>query len=246
MGDHVKGDPRRSVVTRLRGFVTWHSRGSRGWLKHRVLRAVFGGSRGTGPVRLHVGSGCRRLEGWVNVDLLPALEVDLAVDVRDGLPFDEVEAVYAEHFLEHLTGLEGLAFLREAWRVLGPGAWLRLSTPNLDWVLAAHRGDGRSAAEKELLDLGLNRSFYGWGHRFPWSGALLVRALDAAGFVGVRWCRYGESDLEVFRGLERHDRCPDTPDLPHVLIVEARKGEPQAERLNELEALFRQELERYL
>ena len=78
------------------------------------------------------------------------------------------------------------------------------------------------------------------------AGALLVRALDAAGFVEVRWCPHGESDLEVFRGLERHDRCPDTPDLPHVLIVEARKGEPQAERLNELEALFRQELERYL
>ena len=99
-----------------------------------------------GPMRLHVGSGPARLEGWLNVDRQDLPEVDLVADVTAGLPVGdgEAEAVFAEHFLEHLPLDDAVAFLREAHRVLAPGGWLRLTTPNLDWVVATHyvhRGD---------------------------------------------------------------------------------------------------------
>src|SRR3954470_3552305 len=87
------------------------------------------------PLRLHIGCGPQHLDGWVNVDLHPGPGVDRALDVRDGLPFTGAEVVYAEHFLEHLTLDEGLAFLRDSHRALAPGGVLRLSTPNLDWVV---------------------------------------------------------------------------------------------------------------
>jgi len=38
----------------------------------------------------------------------------------------------------------------------------------------------------------------------------------------VRFYAYGESDTDSLRGLERHERDPDGPSSPHVLIAETR------------------------
>ena len=91
-----------------------------------------------------------------------------------------------------------------------------------------------------------NRCFYGWEHRFLWSRCLLTEFLEAAGFEEVRYCAYGESELPHFRGIERHLREPETPELPHVLIVEARKGEPRPERLARLRELIADDFLRHL
>ena len=61
-----------------------------------------------GPVRLHIGSGTESLPGWINIDNKGLSGVDLVLDVRHGLPFRNVEAIYAEHFLEHLGARRGL------------------------------------------------------------------------------------------------------------------------------------------
>ncbi len=192
------------------------------------------------PLLLHIGCGDQRLDGWVNVDRQELPSVDVVVDVTAGLPFDDAAALFAEHFLEHLPLDEAIAFLLEAHRVLAAGGRLRLSTPNLDWVLATqYRESGAGAAASGALRL--NRAFYGWSHRFLWNRPLLAEALAAAGFTELRWCRHGESEWETFRGLERHEPYDDTPDLPHVLIVEARKGPEQAERLAGFRRLVRDE-----
>ena len=67
----------------------------------------------------------------------------------------------------------------------------------------------------------LNRAFHGWGHQFLYNQSMLAAALHSAGFARVVPCRYGESGVPELTGLERHETWIDTPDLPHVLIVEA-------------------------
>lgn len=196
--------------------------------------------------RLHIGSGVQRLEGWINVDIANLPGVDLALDVREGLPFDDVEAIFAEHFIEHLTLAEALDFLVEAHRVLRPDAWLRLSTPSLEWVWENSLDPDDPASARLTGALRLNRAFHGWGHRFLWNRSLLDAALHAVGFEDLHWCRYGESERDVFHAVERHERYADTPELPHVLIVEARKGAPEAEVLEELRAHLEEEYLRYL
>lgn len=189
------------------------------------------------PTRLHIGSGNERLTGWVNVDLLPLPGVDVVADVTEGLRFSDVDAIFAEHFLEHLRLDKAIDFLVEAHRVLKPGSWLRLSTPNLDWVwLTQYDLHGQPAVKIDCA-LRLNRGFHGWGHRFLWNRDLLARALFAAGFVELTWCRYGESPRPLFRGLERHETYGDSAEMPHVLIVEARKAEAQPAALAELRQL---------
>ena len=193
------------------------------------------------PLRLHVGAGRHRLDGWVNLDVQALPGVDVVADVRAGLGFDDVGAIYAEHFLEHLAIDDALAFLLECRRALRPGGWLRLSTPNLDWVWLTHYLLEAPPEDKQHRALMLNRAFHGWRHRFLWNRELLGRALAACGFDEVAWCRYGESARPEFAGIEGHETYDDTPDLPHVIIAEARRGEPRARELEGLRALIERE-----
>lgn len=189
--------------------------------------------------RLHIGAGNKRLQGWINVDLLPLPGVDVVADVTEGLHFSDVEAIFAEHFLEHLRLDKAIDFLVEAHRVLGDGAWMRLSTPNLDWVWITQYALRAEPDAKIDFALRLNRGFHGWGHQFLWNREFLERALLAAGFTELTWCTYGDSPQPLFRGIERHETYGDVPELPHVLIVEARKATPQPEALAELRQLAR-------
>lgn len=193
------------------------------------------------PVRLHIGAGDKRLDGWVNVDLKRLPGVDVVADVTKGLRFENVEAIFAEHFLEHLFITDALSFLLESHRVLAATGRLRLSTPNLDWVWSTHYRLDAPADEKQLQAVKLNRAFRAWGHQFVWNPEILATALRACGFVDLVWCRYGESEHEVFRGLERHETYGDSPDLPHVLIAEASKGERQPELLASLRSQLHDE-----
>jgi SAM-dependent methyltransferase len=179
-----------------------------------------------------------RLEGWLNLDVQDLPGVDLVVDVNRGLDFRDVEAVYAEHFLEHLDLDRALAFLEDVHRCLRPGGVVRLSTPNLDWVWETHYSTASPPELRRVQGLRLNRAFHGWRHRFLWNQALLGDAMSACGFRDLQWCRYGESARDVFRGIERHDTYEDRPDLPHVLILEAEKGPAQPAALAALRDLF--------
>ena len=109
------------------------------------------------------------------------------------------------------------------------GGWLRLSTPNLDWVwhhpLPAGRERGRAGATRRCA---INRAFRGWRHQFLWNREILAETLAACGFDEVRWCRRGESALPLFRDLERHDTYGDTDELPPHPHRRGAEGEAPA------------------
>lgn len=213
-----------------------------------ILKRVFSGSSGlpTTGARLHVGCGRERLEGWVNIDNQAYPEVDVVADVTRGLKFEEAEAVYAEHFLEHLAIDQALEFLRESHRALREGGLIRLTTPNLDWVWASHYRLEADADEKQVMGLRLNRAFYGWEHRYIWNRPLLERAMTVCGFTDLAWPGYGESRHELFRGIERHETYGDDPKLPHILIVEGAKGTWDPDGLADLRRLVQTELLNHL
>ena len=56
-------------------------------------------------MKVNLGSGFKRIEGFVNVDDDPLVEPDYIVNVeKDKLPFDDnsVEEIRAHHILEHI------------------------------------------------------------------------------------------------------------------------------------------------
>ncbi len=173
--------------------------------------------------RLHIGCGDLHLDGWINIDKFPTPAADYVLDIRYGLPFRDLDFVFAEHFVEHLSYREIERFLRECRRVLSERGVLRVSTPNLDWVYRTqyHLGEWSGEADEVRDCFRLNKSFRGWGHQFLLNRATLHAMLRQAGFGEIRDCAYGESEHPELRRLERHERNEDLPDAPHILVVEA-------------------------
>jgi len=99
-------------------------------------------------ILLNLGCGYPRPGApWINIDQLHTTlpnpkspeRINLAkernyidCDLSKGIPFgeNEVDGIFASHFLEHLTPQEGVQFLRECHRVLKVGGILRISVPD--------------------------------------------------------------------------------------------------------------------
>ncbi len=87
-----------------------------------------------GPIRLNLGCGEDRRDGFINVDAhVPT--ADLQMDVFNlELGDATVDEIFSSHMLEHLGKFEVPSALKEWHRVLKPEGVLRLNLPDLEWV----------------------------------------------------------------------------------------------------------------
>jgi predicted SAM-dependent methyltransferase len=171
--------------------------------------------------KLHIGSGPQILQGWVNVDNQPYPGVDKVLDVTAGLPFRDVEYIFAEHFIEHIAHDDAAKLLRECRRVLRDDGVLRLSTPDLDWVWLTHYRLDVGEPDQVRACYEINRAFRGWGHQFLYNERTLRATLLDCGFSNIVRVEYGVSQHEALHGLERHELSPPGGGLSSILILEA-------------------------
>lgn len=128
------------------------------------------------PVKVHFGCGQVPRSGFLNVDIALGAPnffinnfneyyVFPFGDVAWDLPDNCVDYIFHEDFIEHITQLMQIQFLAETLRVLRPGCWHRVNTPN---VLAAMK---RHSTFKEGFR-GVYTGEKQWGHISifsPWS-----------------------------------------------------------------------------
>lgn len=105
-----------------------------------------------GPVRLDLGAGHKREEGWIRVDLEVSrhkvnmkgevlahespLEPDIVGDLRAiPLPDDFADEARAIHVIEHFYPWDAGKVLKEWVRVLKPGASIAVECPCLDKII---------------------------------------------------------------------------------------------------------------
>jgi predicted SAM-dependent methyltransferase len=177
--------------------------------------------------KVHVGCGPHALlDGWCNSDVRPFTGVDHVMDATQPWPFDGLTHVFGEHFIEHLEIGKAIDFLVHAGTSLRRGGRIRLSTPNLAWVMAAHLTHGEAADVDARIEntLALNRGFYGWGHRFLWTAEMLTGVMASLGYDQVELHEYGQSRDPELAELERHGNYSVREGLPSVIIVEAVRG----------------------
>lgn len=101
------------------------------------------------PVKVYCGAGNAPRPGFLNLDITefaPSFGAEHRdeyfifpfADMPWGIPDDCVDYVFHEDFLEHIAQLQQIQFLAETWRVLRPGGWHRVNTPNLLWSMRKH------------------------------------------------------------------------------------------------------------
>lgn len=96
-------------------------------------------------MKLYLGAGLKRLDGYAHVDVKDTGGIDFVCDL-DRLPWpwedNSVEAIVAEDVIEHLQ-ITPIEFCEEAWRVLRQGGELFVRTPHhqgdSSWIDPTHR-----------------------------------------------------------------------------------------------------------
>ena len=166
---------------------------------------------------VHFGAGPKRIEGWLNVDLITG---DVYVDLERRLPFPDSSLAYAfgEHVIEHIAEHHVAGLLSELHRILMPGGVLRLVTPDLRKLIALYPDESPVVGRDEYLRYldretgkehatpcqAFNDAVRLWGIRYTYDEEDLAAKLAAAGFAGAERVEPGESRHEHLRGLERH------------------------------------------
>jgi len=94
------------------------------------------------PLKLDIGCGTRKAEGFLGVDSIAFEGVDVVMDASKGSwqwADGEVDEVNSSHFIEHLTNSERIVFWNELHRVMRKGGQARIITPH--WSNACAYGD---------------------------------------------------------------------------------------------------------
>ncbi len=94
--------------------------------------------------KLHLGCGLHRLDGWLNTDLSPRAPDVMRLDAARAFPFPDgaFRRVYSEHMIHHMPFRSAETALSESFRVLVPGGKIRVSTPDLAFLVDLWRGGG--------------------------------------------------------------------------------------------------------
>jgi predicted SAM-dependent methyltransferase len=146
---------------------------------------------------LHLGCGATRFQGWVNADFFADLHPlkssshrpDWMLDLRFPLNCqDQVwDGVFSEHTLEHLYPDQALNLLKEIYRTMKPGAWLRLTVPDLKKYVDYYTGkpidnNFRAWATGCEAMRSLTQDYI---HLSVWDSELLTIVLQEVGFTAV-------------------------------------------------------------
>jgi predicted SAM-dependent methyltransferase len=205
-------------------------------------------------VKLHLGCGEHYLRGrgWTDVDVEPHAPHVVRADVTMRLPWPDgsAELVYSEHMIEHVPYRAGLEMLRGAFAVLRPGGRIRISTPDLRFLLAIYDVEAEQGCSRGLgADAdALVRDYFAyqakhhpdamphatpcfllnlfvrtWGHQFIYDEETLKDAMHEAGFRAMTMHRCGESEEAELVGLENVSRLPPGYLQLETMTVEAAK-----------------------
>jgi predicted SAM-dependent methyltransferase len=165
------------------------------------------------------------MPGWLNADLFPWSVRLLHLDATEPFPIGSVEIdyVFSEHMIEHISYSQGSHMLFECHRVMRDGGIIRVSTPNLAFLIDLYKEE-KSALQKEYIKWETNQFIHfapyedatfvinnyvrDWGHQFIYDEKTLTASLERAGFRCVTRCELNESRHKALQSLENEDRMP--------------------------------------
>jgi predicted SAM-dependent methyltransferase len=163
--------------------------------------------------------------GWLNIDRFPSTGEIMHLDATRPFPFNDgtFDYVFSEHMIEHLRYCDGLKVLAECRCVLKPCGKIRVSTPNLAFLLdlcRTNKSDLQRAyinwASRTFIDgapednetFVINNFVRDWGHTFIYDENTLRGGMTSVGFAQITKFELQESHDLALRGLENETRMP--------------------------------------
>jgi predicted SAM-dependent methyltransferase len=175
--------------------------------------------------KLNIGCGGRVLSGWLNTDYASALPMVMHLDIEKRFPFKEetFDYIFSEHVIEHIPYLGGVKMLMECFRVLKKPGKIRISTPDLAFLVnltrfkktdlqrayikwAANAFIPGAPDDNEVFVI--NNFVRNWGHTFIYDENTLRGAMLSAGFKTITKFDLLESQDAALRDLENEKHLP--------------------------------------
>lgn len=215
-------------------------------LIHRFLRTKFVRKRrlkqyfsNNQEYKLQIGFGYNPIDGWLNTGIA-FWECWNGMYMDAGKPFplpdNSFDYVFSEHLFEHLTYQQAQNMLHECYRVMKPGAVMRIATPNLRFLLDLYENPDKplhkAYMENSVKNLGMpptpayviSRFHTSWGHQIIYDKETLTKALSDAGFKDITQCEMSKSQHAALNGIEAHFKLfPYEFIQLETMIFEARK-----------------------
>lgn len=200
------------------------------WIGRNVLKNRSQITSTNEPLLLDLGAGANFKEGWTHVDFYripirkfwksnptrqkPEVETDLRypLNCSDNI----VDGVYSGHTLEHLYPNHAYNLLKEIFRVLKPGSWLRINVPDLKRAIDFYNGKIDIPKYKYKAEAIANVT-QNWGHHSAWDQELLSVALELQGFINIKEVEFGVEGTDKRLIKEEEVRKDGT------LVIEAQK-----------------------
>ena len=160
-------------------------------------------------MKLHIGCGSVKIEGYVNVDIryLPNVDVVDNAEFLRKFQNKNVTEIYACHILEHFSRWHVDAVLKRWYNVLQPNGSLVLSVPDFE-AIANHYVKHQDI--KKLIGLIYGGQDYPENqHHCCWDFVSLKETLESVGFFNVKRYRWQDTSLAYF---DDYSKCY----LPHM------------------------------
>jgi len=202
--------------------ISWHFKRHFGRVDRTIIADYFAKQE---IRKLHIGCGSNVHRDWLNSDIFPHSDNILHLDGTDTFPFanETIDYIFSEHMIEHISYSNGLAMLSETYRVLRNNGKIRISTPNLQFLIDLY-GENKSELQIEYIKWATDRFIQSapyddaifvinnfvrdWGHLFIYDEKTLRSSLENAGFSKIIRCDLNESGDEALRNLESEQRMP--------------------------------------
>ena len=162
-------------------------------------------------VKIHVGCGKRDFgDGWYHVDVHPHSHVDSSGIGLLTFGKNEIDLIYASHFLEYLEPKKAGYLLGRWHHLLKPGGVIRLAVPDFRAMMRLYI-DGQYNLQFFLgpiygqMESDGKTIFHKTGYDFD----TLLQLLESVGFVDVRWYNWRDTEHSQF------DDCSQAY-LPHM------------------------------
>ena len=216
--------------------------------KERMSRTIIADYLKTNDVtKLQIGCGTNILEGWLNTDLYFSKNAVAYLDAGKPFPFPDAafDFIYSEHMFEHLKFAQGMNMLGECFRVLKPGGDIRLATPDLGFLIKLYSEPDSELHERYIrwatdtfvpevseyfkdekysAAFVVNNFFRDWGHEVLYNYQGLESLQRKHGFIEIAQKEVGESEIALFKSLEKHGEIiPSEFNTLETIVVEAKK-----------------------